>query len=41
MFTAEPGLYGPDLRAGLRIEEIYHLTESGLEKLTTFPTELA
>jgi Xaa-Pro aminopeptidase len=40
VFTAEPGLYGPDLRAGLRIEEIYHLTEAGLEKLTTFPTEL-
>ncbi|HET6575958.1 MAG TPA: Xaa-Pro peptidase family protein [Fimbriiglobus sp.] len=41
VFTAEPGLYGPDLRAGLRIEEIYHLTETGLEKLTTFPTELS
>jgi Xaa-Pro aminopeptidase len=40
VFTAEPGLYGPDLSAGLRIEEIYHLTEAGLEKLTTFPTEL-
>jgi Xaa-Pro aminopeptidase len=41
VFTAEPGLYGPVLRAGLRIEEIYHLTATGLKKLTTFPTELA
>jgi Xaa-Pro aminopeptidase len=41
VFTAEPGLYGPDLHAGLRIEEIYHPTEAGLEKLTTFPTGLA
>ena len=40
VFTAEPGLYHPDLRAGLRIEEIYHLTDSGLKKLTTFPTDL-
>ncbi len=41
VFTAEPGLYAPELRAGLRIEEIYHLTESGLTKLSAFSTELA
>ena len=41
VFTVEPGLYGPELRAGLRIEEMYYLTESGLQKLTTFPTDLA
>jgi len=40
VFTVEPGLYGTELRAGLRIEQIYHLTETGLEKLTTFPTNL-
>lgn len=41
VFTAEPGLYGDDLRAGPRIEEIYYMTEAGPEKLTTFPTKLS
>jgi Xaa-Pro aminopeptidase len=41
VFTAEPGLYSPELRAGLRIEEIYRVYESGIEKLTVFPTDLA
>ena len=41
VFTAEPGLYSPELRAGLRIEEIYRVNESGIEKLTLFPTDLA
>ncbi|MFH1921189.1 MAG: Xaa-Pro peptidase family protein [Planctomycetota bacterium] len=41
VFTAEPGLYGEDLRAGLRVEEIYHVSESGLETLTSFPTDIA
>jgi Xaa-Pro aminopeptidase len=40
VFTAEPGLYGPDLQAGLRVEEVYHLSESGLVKLTGFPVGL-
>lgn len=40
LFTAEPGLYGADLRAGMRLEQVYHLTGSGLERLTTFPTDL-
>jgi len=35
----EPGLYHEELRAGLRIEEIYHVTETGLAKLTRFPTD--
>jgi Xaa-Pro aminopeptidase len=41
VFTAEPGLYGPNLNAGERIEQIYHLSSTGLETLTTFPTALA
>jgi Xaa-Pro aminopeptidase len=41
VIALEPGLYGADLRAGLRIEEVYHLSATGLKKLTTFPTELA
>jgi Xaa-Pro aminopeptidase len=39
VFTAEPGLYHPTLRAGLRIEEDYLVTASGVEKLTAFPTD--
>jgi hypothetical protein len=41
VFTAEPGLYAPVLRAGLRIEQNYHLTDHGLLRLSRFPTALA
>ncbi len=40
VFTAEPGLYGPELKAGMRIENQYLLTATGVENLTPFPTEL-
>lgn len=40
VFTIEPGLYGADLKAGLRIEQMYHVTERGLDRLTTFGVEL-
>lgn len=40
VFTLEPGLYGGELRAGVRVEQIYALTESGLTVLTSFPTSL-
>lgn len=40
VFTVEPGLYGEDLNAGIRIEQNYLVTESGLERLSNFPTEL-
>lgn len=39
VFTAEPGLYHETLRAGLRIEEDYLVTATGVEKLTAFATE--
>lgn len=39
VFTVEPGLYHETLRAGLRIEEDYLVTASGVEKLTAFPTD--
>lgn len=39
-FTVEPGLYGDALRAGIRIEENYLVTATGVEKLTTTSTEL-
>jgi Xaa-Pro aminopeptidase len=39
-FTAEPGLYAPELRAGMRIENNYLVTHDGVECLTDFPLEL-
>ena len=40
VFTAEPGLYGPELRAGIRLEQNYRVTPTGVERLTSFPLEL-
>jgi Xaa-Pro aminopeptidase len=40
VFTVEPGLYTPELRAGIRLENQYLVTESGVELLTDFPLEL-
>jgi Xaa-Pro aminopeptidase len=38
--AVEPGLYAPELRAGIRIENDYLVTETGVERLTFFPLEL-
>jgi Xaa-Pro aminopeptidase len=38
--TVEPGLYGPELRAGIRIEQDYRVTATGVERLTRYRTEL-
>lgn len=40
VFTAEPGLYGPDLKAGIRLEQDYLVTATGVERLTHFPLDL-
>ncbi len=40
VFTAEPGLYGEDLRAGIRVEHDYLVTEAGVQRLSLFPTGL-
>jgi Xaa-Pro dipeptidase len=40
VFAAEPALYGEGLRAGIRLENDYLVTESGVELLTPFPLEL-
>ena len=40
VFTAEPGLYGPELSAGIRLEQNYRVTADGVERLTSFPLEL-
>ncbi|WP_231930605.1 M24 family metallopeptidase [Botrimarina hoheduenensis] len=39
-FTAEPGLYGEDLRLGLRLEQNYVVTETGVTLLTDWPLAL-
>jgi Xaa-Pro aminopeptidase len=40
LFTVEPGIYAPELRAGIRLEENYLLTGRGVERLTSFPRSL-
>lgn len=40
VFTAEPGLYAESLQAGIRIENDYLVTETGVENLSPFPMEL-
>lgn len=41
IFTAEPGIYNEALNGGIRIENQYRVTATGVERLTDFPTELA
>lgn len=41
VFAAEPGLYGAGLRAGVRVEQDYLVTESGVRRLSNYPVELA
>ena len=36
IFTAEPGLYWPSLKAGIRLEQNYRVTADGVELLTKF-----
>ncbi len=38
--AVEPGLYGPDLKAGIRLEENFAVGETGVEKLSNYPLEL-
>ena len=40
VFTVEPGLYAPDLHAGIRLENDYLVTADGVELLTDFPLQL-
>ena len=40
VFAVEPGLYGEGLRGGIRLENNYLVTETGVELLTPFPLEL-
>lgn len=38
--AVEPGLYGPELRAGLRLEENYLITQTGCQRLSLYPLDL-
>ncbi len=40
VFTMEPGLYNDELKAGIRLEENYLLSDDGLVQLTSFPRGL-
>jgi Xaa-Pro aminopeptidase len=40
VFTVEPGLYTPEMRAGIRLENDYLVTAKGVELLSDFPLEL-
>jgi Xaa-Pro dipeptidase len=40
IFTAEPGVYGPHLRGGLRIENAYLIKSDGAENLVDAPYDL-
>jgi Xaa-Pro dipeptidase len=40
VFTAEPGLYAPELQVGMRIENDFRVTANGVELLTDFDLSL-
>ncbi len=40
VFTVEPGVYSDNLRGGLRLENNYLVTTTGVELLTDFPLDL-
>lgn len=40
IFTVEPGLYGPHINGGIRIENQYLVTKNGVENLVNLPMEL-
>ncbi|MEM6799528.1 MAG: M24 family metallopeptidase, partial [Planctomycetota bacterium] len=40
-FTVEPGLYHDNLRQGIRLEQNYVVTETGVELLTDWPLGLS
>jgi Xaa-Pro aminopeptidase len=41
VFTAEPGLYGKEINGGIRLENQYLVTATGVENLLNFPMDMA
>jgi Xaa-Pro dipeptidase len=37
VFTCEPGAYSDELNRGVRVENLFHVTESGVEVLSEYP----
>ncbi|MCF6311057.1 MAG: Xaa-Pro peptidase family protein [Verrucomicrobiales bacterium] len=40
LIAIEPGIYGDELKAGIRLEQNYLITDSGYERLSNFPLDL-
>ena len=40
-FTVEPGIYAPNLAAGIRLENNYFVTRTGVQEMLNYPLELA
>jgi Xaa-Pro aminopeptidase len=40
VFSCEPGAYNDELNCGLRLENTFHITESGVENLSEYPIEI-
>ncbi|MCZ6679626.1 MAG: Xaa-Pro peptidase family protein [Candidatus Poribacteria bacterium] len=40
VFSCEPGAYSDELRGGVRLENTFLITESGIENLSEYPTNL-
>ena len=40
VFTAEPGLYAPELKGGIRLENDYVVTKNGVQSLIDFPLQM-
>jgi Xaa-Pro aminopeptidase len=40
VFTCEPGAYSNELRRGVRLENVFHITEAGVEVLSPYPLSI-
>lgn len=40
VFTCEPGGYSDELNQGVRLENVFHITESGVEDLSNYPLSI-
>ncbi len=40
VFTCEPGAYSQELRRGIRLENLFHVTDAGVEVLSPYPLSI-